>query len=89
MKNVDLENYLKYLKFNKNYSDNTILSYEKDILEYLEYLNREGLSLYDVKYSDIRFLLNYYDHELKKNSLSKNDLYISSFFKLSFCPEKS
>ena len=53
MKNVDLENYLKYLRFNKNYSDNTIISYEKDILEYLEYLNREGLSLYDVKYSDI------------------------------------
>lgn len=69
MKNVDLENYLKYLRFNKNYSDNTIISYEKDIIEYLEYLERESLSLYDVKYSDIRFLLEYYDH-LHLNNLS-------------------
>ena len=69
MKNVDLENYLKYLRFNRNYSENTIISYEKDILEYLEYLNREGLSLYDVKYSDIRFLLSYYD-SIHLNNLS-------------------
>ena len=41
MKNEDLENYLKYLEFNKNYSNNTILSYEEDIMEYLEYLERE------------------------------------------------
>ena len=70
MKNVDLENYLKYLKFNKNYSNNTIISYENDILEYFEYLNREGLSVYDVKYNDIRFLLNYY------NSIHLNNLSI-------------
>ena len=69
MKNVDLENYLKYLRFNKNYSNNTIISYEKDIIEYLEYLESESLSLYDVKYSDIRFLLEYYDH-LHLNNLS-------------------
>ena len=65
----DLENYLKYLEFNKNYSENTIISYEKDIIEYLDYLERECLSLYDVKYSDIRFLLEYYD-SLKLSNLS-------------------
>ena len=53
MKNEDLENYLKYLKFNKNYSDNTIDSYEDDILEYFEYLKRECLDVYKVKYGDI------------------------------------
>ena len=82
MKNVDLENYLKYLEFNKNYSDNTIVSYEKDILEYLEYLNREGLSLYDVKYSDIRFLLNYYDSiHLSNISVRRKISSLKGFYK--------
>lgn len=69
MKNEDLENYLKYLEFNKNYSENTIISYEEDIEEYLEYLKREGLSLYSIKYTDLRFLLDYYDKK-HLNSLS-------------------
>ena len=82
MKNVDLENYLKYLRFNKNYSENTIISYEKDILEYLEYLEREYLSLYDVKYSDIRFLLEYYDNlQLKSRSIRRKISSLKGFYK--------
>ena len=82
MKNVDLEEYLKYLKFNRNYSDNTIISYEQDILEYLEYLDRECLSLYDVKYGDIRFLLEYYDKlGLKSRSIRRKISSLKSFYK--------
>ncbi len=82
MKNVDLEEYLKYLKFNKNYSENTIISYEEDIIEYLEYLNREGLSLYTVKYSDIRFLLNYYDSlKLRSTSIRRKISSLKGFYK--------
>ena len=82
MKNVDLENYLKYLEFNKNYSDNTIKSYEDDIVEYLEYLERECLSLYDVKYSDIRFLLEYYDEmKLKNLSVRRKISSLKGFYK--------
>ena len=62
----DLENYLDYLK---NYSDNTIINYSNDIKEYLEYLDRECLKLYEVEYSDIRFLLEYY-HSLGLKNLS-------------------
>ena len=65
----DLEKYLDYLKYNKNYSDNTIINYEIDIKEYLEYLDRECLKLYEVEYSDIRFLLEYY-HSLGLKNLS-------------------
>ena len=65
----DLENYLDYLKYNKNYSDNTIINYSNDIKEYLEYLDRECLKLYEVEYSDIRFLLEYY-HSLGLKNLS-------------------
>lgn len=82
MKNVDLEEYLKYLEFNKNYSENTISSYEEDIIEYLEYLERECLSLYDVKYGDIRFLLEYYDSmKLKNASIRRKISSLKGFYK--------
>ena len=82
MKNEDLKNYLEYLKYNKNYSDNTILSYEEDIMEYLEYLKRECLKLYDVKYGDIRFLLEYYDSKKIKNaSIRRKISSLKGFYK--------
>ena len=65
IKNKDLEEYLEYLKYQKNYSDYTIISYSKDIEEYLEFLNREGLDYRKVEYSDIRFFLMYLKDELK------------------------
>ena len=82
MKNDDLEDYLKYLKYNKNYSDNTIISYRDDILEYLEFLRKECLSLYDVKYSDIRFLLDYYNNmHLKNLSIRRKISSLKGFYK--------
>ena len=82
MENKDLKDYLNYLKFNKNYSDNTIIGYEEDIVEYLNYLKREYLSLYDVKYSDIRFLLEYYDSlNLKSGSIRRKISSLKGFYK--------
>ena len=82
MKNVDLEKYLEYLKYNRNYSDNTILSYEEDIIEYLNYLKRECLSLYNVRYSDIRFLLDYYNKQgLKSRSIRRKISSLKGFYK--------
>ena len=82
MKNDDLDNYLKYLEFNKNYSSNTILSYKEDITEYLNYLERECLSLYEVKYSDIRFLLEYYNSlHLKNVSVRRKISSLKGFYK--------
>ena len=82
MKNKDLEEYIKYLKYNKNYSDNTIDSYEEDIIEYLGYLERECLSLYDIKYSDLRFLLDYYnDKKLSSTSVRRKISSLKGFYK--------
>jgi len=82
MKNEDLEKYLTYLKYNRNYSDNTIINYEKDIVEFLEYLKRENLSLYDIEYGDIRFLLEYYDHcGLKNLSIRRKISSLKGFYK--------
>jgi len=79
----DLENrkiinkYLEYLKFQKNYSNYTIQSYEKDISEYFEYLFSERLNYKMVEYSDIRFYLMYLK-DTKKDSNSSTSRKLSS-----------
>ena len=65
-----LNNYLDYLKYQKNYSEYTILNYENDIEEYLTYLDREVINFKDVEYSDIRFYLMYLKEEKKDNNSS-------------------
>ena len=58
-----INDYLEYLKYQKNYSDYTILSYKNDILEFIDYLSREGLNFKTIEYSDIRFYLMYLKDE--------------------------
>ena len=62
IENKDLINYVEYLKYNKNYSENTINGYCDDILEYLSYLQKECLDYKNITYQDIRFLLDYYNN---------------------------
>ena len=82
MENDDLKDYLKYLEFNKNYSANTIISYRDDIIEYLSLLERECLNPYEVKYSDIRFLLDYYNSlHLKNLSIRRKISSLKGFYK--------
>lgn len=65
-----LKKYKDYLRYEKNYSDYTIDSYNSDILEYFEYLNREGLKYNKVEYSDLRFYLMYLKEEMNDNNSS-------------------
>ncbi len=67
-----LEKYFDYLKYQKNYSDYTILNYKNDILEYFHYLDKENLDFSDIIYSDIRFYLIYLKEEKKDNNASIN-----------------
>lgn len=76
IKNKDLINYVDYLKYNKNYSENTINGYYDDILEYLTYLQKECLDYKTITYQDIRFLLDYYNE--KKYSSKSIRRHISS-----------
>lgn len=54
-----INEYLEYLKYQKNYSDYTVLNYKNDILEFFDYLSRENLNYRTIEYSDIRFYLMY------------------------------
>ena len=52
-----LENYLNYLEYQKNYSQDTINSYRIDIVEFFEYLNQESIKVEEVDYDVIRLRL--------------------------------
>lgn len=68
--NKDLADYLDYLKYQKNYSSYTILSYETDIWEFLDYIESESLKYKDIEYSDIRFYLMYLKDKKNDNNSS-------------------
>ena len=68
----ELTNYCDYLKYQKNYSDYTIISYKDDIIEYLEFVMRENLDFKSIEYSDIRFYLMYLKDERCDNNTSIN-----------------
>lgn len=67
-----LKKYLDYLKYEKHYSSYTILNYQKDLLEYFDYLNRENLNYLEVEYSDTRFYLSYLKEERKRKNVTIN-----------------
>ena len=71
-----LDEYLKYLKIQKNYSDHTVFSYGEDIREYLLFIDSEGIGALSIVYDDIRFYLMYLND--KKNSNSSVARKISS-----------
>lgn len=75
--NKYLVDYLEYLKYQKNYSDHTILSYQNDIEEFLEYIEREALEFKNLEYSDLRFYLMYLKEE-KNDSNSSIDRKLSA-----------
>ncbi len=72
IKNKYLNDYLEYLKYQKNYSDYTVNSYCIDIEEYLEYLERECLNFKKIVYDDLRFFLMYLKDDKKDNNSSIN-----------------
>ena len=68
----ELNKYLEYLKYQKNYSDYTTLSYQEDILEYLKFISGEALDFLRIEYSDIRFFLMYLKEEKKDDNATIN-----------------
>ncbi len=77
MDKVDM--FLEYLKEEKNYSDNTIISYKNDLLEYVNYFNK--LDILNIKYNDIKdYLMYLYNKKYSNNSVSRKISCIKSFY---------
>ena len=66
----ELSMYLEYLEYERHYSRYTIDNYEKDIEEFLDYLDKESVNYLKLEYSDIRLYLMYLKEEKHERSTS-------------------
>ncbi|MBR4618972.1 MAG: tyrosine recombinase [Bacilli bacterium] len=66
----NVEKFLDYLKYQRNYSDYTITSYHEDLQIYENYLKREYLDYKTIKYNDLRLYLRYLKEEKKEKNSS-------------------
>ena len=77
-----LEDYLHFLKYEKNYSEDTITSYEIDILEYLNYCEEKNISIEKAKYNDVSsFLMDLNNRKEKATTLSRKISSLRGFYK--------
>lgn len=78
-----LNDFLSYLKIEKNYSEYTINNYELDILEYLIYCKKENISYQKITYKEARSYINYLFNEKKDKSatISRKISSIRSFYR--------
>lgn len=76
-----LTKFLDFLKYERNYSENTILSYQKELLKYNNYLKKNKINYKTISKAEIRSYLKYLDDLKYKNStISKNVSSIRSFY---------
>ncbi len=66
----DLDGYIDYLTYQRHYSKYTINNYKDDIIDFLTYLENEGLNYVTLEYKDIRFYLMYLADNKKLNNAS-------------------
>ena len=77
-----IEDFIKYLKVQKNYSEYTLLNYEKDLEQYSEFLKSKNYSYNDMDYKKcIDYLLFLDNNKYKKNSISRRLSSLRSFYK--------
>lgn len=73
--------YMEYLKYEKRYSEHTLLNYERDIREWFVFCQREGLDEFDFEYGHIRGYLNEcYTHQLSRSTMSRKLSSLRSFY---------
>ncbi len=66
-----IDQFLKFLQFEKGLSKNTILAYRNDLIQYLSFIEKRGLNINNVTSNDISDFL----WELKNNNLKSSSIY--------------
>ena len=81
--------FLDFLKDDKKLSDNTLQSYKRDILQYQNYLEENGINYAKVSKEDVKAYLTYLKQIGKKPStISRNLASIRSFYQFSIRNKK-
>lgn len=75
--------FFQYLKVEKNCSPHTVISYQKDLTQFRQFLTREGISNYVmVTYGDVRlFLTELYQKKYARNTVARMVSSLRSFYR--------
>ncbi|WP_432359355.1 tyrosine recombinase XerC [Sporosarcina sp. UB5] len=78
-----LDEYVSFIRLEKNYSSRTVSEYCNDIREFFSFLSREGIAdLNDVEYAQARlYITTLFDKELARKTISRKISSIRSFYK--------
>ncbi len=81
--NKYLDDFINYLEYERNYSNNTVIAYKNNIIQLIDYLDTKRITnISDVDYDTIRTYLSYlYDNKYKAKSISRMISSMRSFFK--------
>ena len=75
-----VNDFIKYIEVEKNYSDHTIISYREDLVEFFKYLDGK-----DVKKTDYKFIRTYlaymFSKKYEKKTISRHISTLRSFYK--------
>lgn len=79
----ELHAFMEYVRLERNYSNHTIQEYEKDIKQFLSFLDIEGVSeLSEVEYIHARlYVTKLYEEKLARTSISRKISSIRSYYK--------
>ncbi len=77
------DEYVSYIRLEKNYSSYTVYEYEKDLQDFLAFLQQENIEQLDkVEYAVARlYVTRLYDRSYARSSISRKISAIRSFFK--------
>ncbi|MCE4956756.1 site-specific tyrosine recombinase/integron integrase [Macrococcoides caseolyticum] len=76
-----VQQFLKYLKVDRNCSEHTITAYQKDIENFIQFLQSEGLVFEQFEYRDARnYLVQLYELGLKRTTVSRHISAMRSFY---------
>jgi integrase/recombinase XerC len=77
-----IDEFIEYLKIQRNYSEFTRVNYEKDLEEYYEFLNNKNYNFNNMDYKKCMDFLIYLDEKkYKKNSISRKLSSLRTFYK--------
>lgn len=76
-----IKNFLEYLKYERNYSENTIINYETELYKYQNYLENKKIDFRFINKIEIREYLKYLDSlHYKNSSISRNVSSLRTFY---------
>jgi len=77
-----IQNYLNYLTYEKRYADHTIASYEKDLKNWINFLNSKNINFANATYKEVRlFLQDCANKKLARTTVGRTISAIKMFYK--------